>query len=285
MTEPKKFDTDKPRYDLLPPKALGLLVDCLTYGAKKYEDYNWRKDGGIDPNRLFAATQRHLWAWKDGETNDKESGLPHLAHAATNLLMMLDLACRPPVKIPNFNPWSETEKPGLSKEEAVTKTFDTLCLDEHSLAYDIVSEPENVRYFDSGDKTMKTLQDLELFSCPCMTTTTDGKERWVVSRTLLGHSVRDKIKNEGKPETEKPGLSPDEDAYYWLSRLAPGSWNYRTAVGSEDLVVIDDTPYNRRLADNLHVLFDMRLDEKNATITLLRTPSGHKIRSLLNAKS
>lgn len=208
MTEPKKFDTDKPRYDLLPPKALGLLVDCLTYGAKKYDDYNWRKDGGIDPNRLFAATQRHLWAWKDGETNDKESGLPHLAHAATNLLMMLDLACRPPVKIPNFNPKPEAE---------------------------------------------------------------------------LKSAVKDFVK---ELEAEPIGISDAEsDAYYWLSRCAPGSWHYRIAVGSEDLVVIDDTPYNRRLADNLHVLFDMRLDEKNVTLALLRTPSGHKIRSLLNAKS
>jgi len=199
---PKKFDTDKPRYDLLPPKALGLLVDCLTYGAKKYDDYNWRKDGGIDPNRLFAATQRHLWAWKEGEVLDKESGLPHLAHAATNLLMMLDLASRPPVKIPNFSPPSAV---------AATKT-------------------------------------------------------------------------DAKPEP-KLIFGAESEAYYWILLCGPESQAYKAVVDSNDWVSLDNTEDNLKFAESLSVMFEKTSTARASTITLYRTPSGHKIRSLLNAKS
>ena len=220
MTDPtpKKFDTDKPRYDLLPPKALGLLVDCLTYGAKKYyDDYNWRKDGGIDPNRLFAATQRHLWAWKEGEVLDKESGLPHLAHAATNLLMMLDLACRPPVKIPNFSPpsavaapaqelrpiqgwpYQEIEKAmkhvGGSKKTEPTPYVKKILSDlrAHSIAYDVVSEPENSRFFAPHDAVSDKLKDLGLFAYARSFVLALGEPREEYTRTTLGYAVREAI--------------------------------------------------------------------------------------------
>jgi hypothetical protein len=39
--------------------------------------------------RYFAAAIRHMVAWKSGELNDSETGVSHLAHAATNLLFML----------------------------------------------------------------------------------------------------------------------------------------------------------------------------------------------------
>ena len=212
MREPKKFDTDKPRYDLLPPKALGLLVDCLTYGAKKYDDYNWRKDGGIDPNRLFAATQRHLFAWKDGEVMDKESGLPHLAHAATNLLMMLDLACRPLVKIPNFSPpsapelrpiqgwpYQEIEKAmkqvgGSKKTEPASYVERVLSdLRAHSIAYDVVSEPENTRFFAPYDAVSDKLKDLGLFAYVRSFVLALGEPREEYARTTLGYAVREAI--------------------------------------------------------------------------------------------
>ncbi len=33
---------------------------------------------------------RHLIAWISGESYDKESGINHLAHAAANLMMLLE---------------------------------------------------------------------------------------------------------------------------------------------------------------------------------------------------
>lgn len=75
----RKYDDHKTRYDLLPPEALEQWARVLTYGASKYGDRNWEE--GIVWSRVFAAAQRHLWAWWNGEDLDDETGLSHLAHA------------------------------------------------------------------------------------------------------------------------------------------------------------------------------------------------------------
>lgn len=82
-----KADKDKLRMDLIPYEALIAMASVLGYGAQKYEEHNWRK--GIAHSRLYAATQRHLTAYWNGEDSDKESGLGHLAHALCDIAMML----------------------------------------------------------------------------------------------------------------------------------------------------------------------------------------------------
>lgn len=73
-----KFDTGKIRWDLMPVGALGEVAKLYTFGATKYEAWNWRK--GIAYTRCFSALCRHLFAWWwQGETRDKESGCHHLA--------------------------------------------------------------------------------------------------------------------------------------------------------------------------------------------------------------
>lgn len=86
----KKHDHDKLRYDLLPPEALESIVAVLTFGAKKYAPENWRLVENWS-GRYFAAAQRHIWAYKKGESVDPETGIHHLAHAATNLVFLLEL--------------------------------------------------------------------------------------------------------------------------------------------------------------------------------------------------
>jgi hypothetical protein len=76
----KKDDDGKPRMDLIPSEALFGLAQVLTFGAKKYAPRNWEK--GLAFSRVFAAAQRHLWAWQRGEDLDPETGLSHLHHAA-----------------------------------------------------------------------------------------------------------------------------------------------------------------------------------------------------------
>lgn len=83
-----KHDEGKPRYDLIPPFALDLVAQVMTYGATKYGERNWEK--GLKPERLFAALMRHSWAWMRGETIDPETKLPHLAHAAASVMMLID---------------------------------------------------------------------------------------------------------------------------------------------------------------------------------------------------
>lgn len=82
-----KFDTDKLRYDLIPPEAMKALAEVLTYGAKKYKPGNWKNAPDLD--RYTAALYRHLEAWRSGEEFDEESGLPHLAHALTNVAFLV----------------------------------------------------------------------------------------------------------------------------------------------------------------------------------------------------
>ncbi len=82
-----KFDGGKPRMGLLPGAALHAIARGFTYGARKYDDHNWRR--GMKWSRLQDALLRHLTAWSEGEARDPESGLSHLAHAGCCLLMLL----------------------------------------------------------------------------------------------------------------------------------------------------------------------------------------------------
>lgn len=83
-----KYDQGKSRWDLLPWDEVRDVADVFTYGSVKYGDRNWEK--GIDDSRLFAALMRHVTAVLNGDENDAESGMPHLAHAAANILMWLN---------------------------------------------------------------------------------------------------------------------------------------------------------------------------------------------------
>ena len=85
----RKFDGGKPQYGLLPPLALRATVDVLTFGAEKYEPDNW-KHVPDSKRRYFDALQRHLWAYKEGEVIDPESGMHHLAHAMCCLMFLYE---------------------------------------------------------------------------------------------------------------------------------------------------------------------------------------------------
>ena len=85
----RKFDGGKLRYGLLPPLALKATVDVLTFGAEKYEPDNW-KHVPDSKRRYFDALQRHVWAWKEGEQIDPESGKHHLAHALCCLMFLYE---------------------------------------------------------------------------------------------------------------------------------------------------------------------------------------------------
>lgn len=95
--------------DLLPTAPLTEIAKVLTFGAEKYDAHNWR--GGLKQSRLIASALRHLLAYNDGEDNDPESGLPHLAHLGCCVVFMLeqhvkgtgeDDRYRPPVNAKNY---------------------------------------------------------------------------------------------------------------------------------------------------------------------------------------
>lgn len=89
-----KYDEGKPMMALLDPYAMEQLSLVLTFGAKKYDAWNWSK--GIHYSRLISAALRHTFAFLRGEDTDPESGLPHLAHALCCLMFCLSMTKRHP---------------------------------------------------------------------------------------------------------------------------------------------------------------------------------------------
>ena len=81
------------RMDLIPWDAVVATSEVFHFGSVKYDDHNWAR-GGMRYGLMFAAMQRHLAAWWQGEDDDPESGLCHLQHAAFHALGLLALELR-----------------------------------------------------------------------------------------------------------------------------------------------------------------------------------------------
>ena len=84
-----KHDTGKPEWVYLPWAALEQVVRVQDYGSAKYSRDNWRRVENLE-NRYMSAALRHISAHAQGQQLDPESGLPHLAHAITSLLFVLE---------------------------------------------------------------------------------------------------------------------------------------------------------------------------------------------------
>lgn len=79
MSEGIKHDQGKPDLSFVSRLLMEEIAKVREFGARKYSSDNWRK--GFKLKRSIAAALRHIMAFKDGEDNDEESGLCHLAHA------------------------------------------------------------------------------------------------------------------------------------------------------------------------------------------------------------
>lgn len=85
-----KADQDKPHPSYVPVALIKAVMDVREVGTAKYGDPdNWKK---VEPERYHQAMLRHiLAAWNDPYKIDPESGLPHIAHAATNIGFLLEM--------------------------------------------------------------------------------------------------------------------------------------------------------------------------------------------------
>ena len=77
-----RYNTGKPRYDLVHTWAHEQMVNVLTKGARKYADRNWEM--GMAWSNVIASLKRHLAAIENGEDHDKETGELHAAHIVCN---------------------------------------------------------------------------------------------------------------------------------------------------------------------------------------------------------
>jgi len=71
---------------MIDPAFITGIGDVLTYGANKYASNNWMR--GMSWTTVIGAVFRHCLAWFMGEDRDRESGLPHLHHAACSLMFL-----------------------------------------------------------------------------------------------------------------------------------------------------------------------------------------------------
>ena len=85
-----KADQGKPCPSLCPVSLIDAVTAVRMFGLKKYHDPdNWRR---VEPERYHQAMLRHiLAAWNDPYKVDPESGLPHIAHVATNIAFLLEM--------------------------------------------------------------------------------------------------------------------------------------------------------------------------------------------------
>lgn len=83
-----RFNTGKPRLDLIPQQPLVHVANVLTRNIPKYGLRNW--ENGLSWTETSGSAMRHLAAYLSGEDFDAETGEYHLAHAATNILFLLE---------------------------------------------------------------------------------------------------------------------------------------------------------------------------------------------------
>lgn len=84
-----RIGASKPPLHLVPPAAEIAEAVVMGLGARKYGPYNWRS-ANVKASVYVAAARRHLAQWLDGENDDPESGVSHLAHARACLGILLD---------------------------------------------------------------------------------------------------------------------------------------------------------------------------------------------------
>lgn len=100
-----KDDAKKPRVSLLPLLALAEEAKVMTYGAEKYDSYNWME--GFDFTTLTDALLRHTFAYLMGEDTDMESGLSHLAHIRCCAGMLYDITQLYPERDDRWSKWKD----------------------------------------------------------------------------------------------------------------------------------------------------------------------------------
>ena len=88
-SEEKRLKNNKPQPALIPPEVIIEVAKVFHIGVEKYGKNDWMEHVTKSPDDFYNACLRHLYADMMGDKLDTESGLPHLAHAITNLMFLL----------------------------------------------------------------------------------------------------------------------------------------------------------------------------------------------------
>lgn len=83
------YGVKKTPLHLVPSTGIEAEAGVFKLGAEKYGAYNWREKT-VSSSVYYSAALRHLYAWWEGESIDKESGENHLAHVRACMNIILD---------------------------------------------------------------------------------------------------------------------------------------------------------------------------------------------------
>lgn len=78
----------KVRFELIPVEPLISIAKVFTEGARVNGDRDWEK--GILWSEIYGAILRHVTAWWNGEEADVDTGESPLAHAGTDIIILLE---------------------------------------------------------------------------------------------------------------------------------------------------------------------------------------------------
>ena len=117
MTQGRKFDGGKLRYDLVPVLAFEEMTKVLTAGSLKYDDNNWRQvpEGR---RRYLAAALRHIQDYRKGDMYDDGeggTGTHHLANAVTDLMFIMEK---------DLQGWEDIPNPSTEKVDMIKKVHE-----------------------------------------------------------------------------------------------------------------------------------------------------------------
>jgi len=89
-TNPKdRMATTRLDLSLFPASARAYGALAMTEGDLKYGGYNYRT-AGVKASVYFAAANRHLDKWFNGEWADQKTNVPHLASALACIGVLID---------------------------------------------------------------------------------------------------------------------------------------------------------------------------------------------------
>jgi hypothetical protein len=139
------------RHDLIPVPALDLLARLYGKGADKYAAHNWRK--GYEWSKSYAAAQRHMVLFWDGEDIDPEMGLPHVICAVFHMFALATYMIEHPEFDDRFK--KEVETLGETITEAI---------DKNRVVGKVSETEEGIEVkFNEGLSIQELIQDKETF--------------------------------------------------------------------------------------------------------------------------
>ena len=157
------FGSAKPGTFAIPRLAIHMLGVVMSLGAYKYGLFNWR-ESRIASSTYVDAINRHLTQWVDGEDDDPESGVSHLAHIMACCSLVIDSkACDMldddrPTPSRGYTEWSDGFKgvPFTKRGEAEPRfTVDEMA----AVVDDVVDECESDIYDEIARVTNTNRED------------------------------------------------------------------------------------------------------------------------------